>query len=201
MIEYPERAMRLLLIGPPGSGKGTQAVALADHFHIAHISSGELLRKHVADGTALGRSVAEAMSRGDLVPDAVVMDILRKPVEAASRNGGYVLDGFPRTVSQAEAAYQVAKEIDAWVQVALYLDVPREQLMARILNRAHGDGRSDDREDVILHRQDVFEELTRPMLDYYATRETLVRVDGARPIAEVTAAAIAELERVRPHLS
>jgi adenylate kinase len=194
-------AMRLLLIGPPGSGKGTQAVALADHFGIAHISSGELLRKHVAEGTALGRSVADAIARGDLVPDAVVMDILRKPVEVASRNGGYVLDGFPRTVAQAEAAYLVAKEIDAWVQVALHLDVPRDELIARMLNRAHSDGRSDDREDVILHRQDVFEQLTRPMLDYYAQRETLVTVDGSGPIAEVTAAAIAALEQVRPHLS
>jgi len=194
-------AMRLLLIGPPGSGKGTQAVALADHFGIAHISSGELLRRHVAEGTALGRSVADAISRGDLVPDAVVMDILRKPVEAASRNGGYVLDGFPRTVAQAESAYLVAKDIDAWVQVALYLDVPRDELIARMLNRAHSDGRSDDREDVILHRQDVFEQLTRPMLDYYARRETLVSVDGSGPIAEVTAAAIAALEQVRPHLS
>jgi adenylate kinase len=193
--------MRLLLIGPPGSGKGTQAVALADHFGIAHISSGELLRKHVAEGTALGRSVADAISRGDLVPDAVVMDILRKPVEVASRNGGYVLDGFPRTVAQAESAYLVAKEIDAWVQVALYLDVPRDQLIARILSRAHADGRSDDREDVVLHRQDVFEQLTRPMLDYYARRETLVSVDGSRPVAEVTAAAIAALEQVRHHLS
>lgn len=194
-------AMRLLLIGPPGSGKGTQAVALADHFGIAHISSGDLLRKHVTEGTALGRSVADAMARGDLVPDAVVMDILRKPVDVASRNGGYVLDGFPRTVAQAEAAYLVAKEIDAWVQVALYLDVPRDELIARMLNRAHSDGRSDDREDVILHRQDVFEQLTRPMLDYYEQRETLVTVDGSGPIAEVTAAAIAALEQVRPHLS
>jgi adenylate kinase len=191
--------MRLLLIGPPGSGKGTQAVALADHFGIAHISSGDLLRKHVAEGTALGRSVEQAIAAGDLVPDAVVMDILRKPVEAASRNGGYVLDGFPRTVAQAEAAYLVAKGLDAWVQVALFLEVPREELMARILTRAGG--RSDDHESVVLHRQDVFDQLTRPMLDYYARREILIRVDGARPVADVTATAIAELERVRPHLS
>ena len=193
--------MRLLLIGPPGSGKGTQAEAISAHFGIAHISSGNLLRRHVTEGTSLGRTVAELMANGDLVPDAVVMDILRKPVEAASRDGGYVLDGFPRTVAQAESAYLVAKDIDAWVQVALFLDVPREEVIARMLRRAHEAGRSDDREDVILHRQAVFEELTMPMLDYYAGRETLVRVDGARPVAEVTATAIAELEKVRATLS
>ena len=193
--------MRMLLIGPPGSGKGTQATAIAEHFGIAHISSGELLRQHIADETAVGRAAAEYVSRGDLVPDAVVMDILRKPVEAASRNGGYVLDGFPRTVAQAESAYLIAKDLGARVQVALYLEVPRDQLIARMVQRGHTDGRSDDTEEVMRHRIDVFEQLTAALVDYYAGREILVRVDGNRPVAEVSAAAIAELERVRPVLT
>lgn len=192
--------MRLLLIGPPGSGKGTQAQAIADHFGISHISSGELLRQHINDQTPVGRAAAEYVSRGDLVPDGVVMDILRKPVETASRNGGYVLDGFPRTVAQAESAYLIAKDLDASVQVALYLDVPREQLIARMLHRGHTDGRNDDTEDVMSHRIDVFEKLTAPLLDYYARREVLIRVNGDRPIEEVSAAAIAELELLRPAL-
>jgi adenylate kinase len=103
--------MRLLLIGPPGCGKGTQAGALAAHYGIAHISSGDLLRHHVSTGTGLGRAVAQCISRGDLVPDGIVMDVLRKPVQAASRRGGYVLDGFPRTVAQAETAYRIARHI------------------------------------------------------------------------------------------
>ncbi len=193
--------MRLLLIGAPGSGKGTQAVAIADHFSITHISSGELLRRHVAEKTAIGRSVEEFVARGDLVPDSIVMDILRKPVEAASQNGGYVLDGFPRTVAQAESAYLVAKSLNARVQVALYLKVPREDLVARMLRRSQEAGRSDDREDVMNHRIDVFEKLTAPMLGYYAHREILVTVDGARPVPDVTRAAIAELERVQPQLT
>jgi adenylate kinase len=193
--------MRMLLIGPPGSGKGTQATVIAKHFGISHISSGELLRRHIADQTAVGRTAAEYVGRGDLVPDGIVMDILRKPVEAASRNGGYVLDGFPRTVAQAESAYLVAKDLGARVQVALCLDVPRDQLIARLLQRAHTDGRDDDTEEVMRHRIEVFEKLTAPLLDYYAGREILVRVDGARPIDEVSAAAITELERVRPELS
>ena len=190
--------MRLLLIGRPGSGKGTQAMGISDHFGIAHISSGDLLRHHVAAGTQLGRTVAAAMANGDLVPDGLVMDVLRRPVEAAARAGGYVLDGFPRTLAQAEAAYLVAKDIGAWVQVALVLEVEREVATDRMLGRAQG--RSDDRADVIRHRQDTFDEVTPPMLDYYARRETLLRVDGARPADEVTAAAIAALERVRPSL-
>jgi adenylate kinase len=193
--------MRLLLIGPPGSGKGTQAERIAHHFGITHISSGELLRQHVAERTAIGRTAAEFVARGDLVPDHIVMDMLRKPVEAASLHGGYVLDGFPRTVAQAESAYLVAKDLNARVQVALYLKVPREDLIERMLRRSREAGRDDDRADVMQHRIEVFEELTVPLLDYYARREILVTVDGARPIADVTHAAIAELERVQPLLT
>ena len=103
--------MRLLLIGAPGAGKGTQAVRLAEHFGITHISSGDLLRKHVEDETPFGVQVKEFVSRGDLVPDQMVLDMLRKPIVEASARGGYVLDGFPRTVEQAEIAYETAK---AW---------------------------------------------------------------------------------------
>lgn len=192
--------MRLLLIGPPGSGKGTQAVAIAAHFGISHISSGDLLRRHVQEGTALGRSIADAITRGDLVPDGVVMDVLRKPVEQASRNGGYVLDGFPRTVAQAESAYLVAKDLGASVQVALYLRVPREVVIERMIRRGHQEGRTDDTEDVMRHRVEIFEEQTTPMLEYYESRETLIEVDGARPVAEVTTDAIAQLEHVKATL-
>jgi adenylate kinase len=191
--------MRLLLIGRPGSGKGTQAMAIADHFGIAHISSGDLLRRQVAGDTQLGRIMAAAMTNGDLVSDGVVMDVLRRPVEAAAKAGGYVLDGFPRTLAQAEAAYLVAKDIGAWVQAALLLDVPREVAEARMLVRA--EGRADDREDVIRHRQDAFDVMTPPLLHYYARRETVVRVDGVGPVPEVTAEAIAALERIRAGLS
>lgn len=193
--------MRLLLIGPPGSGKGTQAVRIGDHLGIEHISSGELLRRHVQEGTAIGRAVQAQLDRGDLVPDGVVMDVLRKPVETASRKGGYILDGFPRTVAQAEAAYLVAREIGAWVQVALYLEVPRELLVERAVARGRASGRTDDTLDVINYRLRVFDELTLPLLDYYDNREILVRVDGAQSIDDVTAAAIARLDLVRPRLT
>src|SRR5262245_34159866 len=113
--------MRLLLIGAPGAGKGTQAVELARHFGLAHISSGDLLRHHIREGTSIGRAAKTYVEAGDLVPDSLVMDMLRKPVMAASNAGGYILDGFPRTVEQAEAAYMVARELGASVQIAAHL--------------------------------------------------------------------------------
>jgi adenylate kinase len=193
--------MRLLLIGPPGAGKGTQAVRIAEHFGIAHISSGELLRRHVAEGTSIGRMVQEKMRRGDLVPDGVVMDVLRKPVESASRRGGYVLDGFPRTVEQAQAAYLIAKNLGASVQVALHLAVRRDELLRRMLDRGRESGRADDTEEVINHRLEVYEKRTVPLLDYYAQRERLVTVNGARPVNEVTWSVIVQLQKVRRRLT
>jgi adenylate kinase len=193
--------MRLLLIGPPGSGKGTQAVRVAEHFRVAHISSGDLLRRHVKEGTSIGRSVQEYVQRGDLVPDGIVMDILRKPVVQASEQGGYVLDGFPRTVEQAEAAYLVARDLGVTVQVAVHLDVPRQELVRRVLARGAETGRADDTEEVINHRLEVYDEKTLPMLDYYARREKLVTVNGARPVDEVTWSIIVQLQRAKKQLS
>lgn len=175
--------MRVLLIGAPGAGKGTQAARIAEHFGIAHISSGDLLRHHVAKGTSIGRAVKQNVERGDLVPDGVVMDMLYKPVVAANKQGGYVLDGFPRTVSQAEAAYLVARDLGVAIQVAVHLEVPAPDLVRRLLARGRG---ADDTEDVIAHRLEVYEQSTRPMLAYYSERERLVTVNGARPMDEVT---------------
>ena len=174
--------MRMLLIGAPGAGKGTQATLIAERFHIAHISSGDLLRTHVEENTTIGRAAREFLAKGDLVPDSIVMDMLRKPVVAASEDGGYVLDGFPRTVEQAKAAYETAQELGVAVEVAIYLEVPTAELTRRLLARGRG---KDDTPEVIEHRLEVFEAMTRPMLDYYAEREELITVNGARPVPEV----------------
>ena len=189
--------MRLLLIGAPGSGKGTQAKQLAERLGLTHISSGDLLRQHVTDGTTLGMQVQKYVSRGDLVPDEVVLDMLRKPIVAASEAGGYVLDGFPRTVDQAKIAYETAKELGVAVQIAIHLKVDTDELVRRLLARGRG---SDDTQDVIEHRLEVYEAKTKPMIDYYAERERLVTVDGALPPDEVTAAVLAELEQHRDEL-
>ncbi len=168
--------MRLLLIGAPGAGKGTQAERLAARFGIAHISSGDLLRQHVRDQTPLGRTVKSYLDRGDLVPDSLVMNMLRKPVLAATR--GYVLDGFPRTIEQAQASYAVVRTLGAEVQAAIHLDVPRDELMRRLNARGRG---AEDAEAVIEHRLDVYLARTVPLLHYYAGREWMFTVDGARP--------------------
>jgi adenylate kinase len=168
--------MRLLLIGAPGSGKGTQAGLLAARFGIAHISSGDLLRQHVVDQTQFGQLVKAYVDKGDLVPDSLVMDILRKPVVAA--RDGYVLDGFPRTVDQAQAAYAVAQPLGAEVQAAIHLDVPQDELVRRLLARGRG---ADDSAAVIKHRLEVYTEKTVPLLEYYAGREWMFTVDGTMP--------------------
>jgi adenylate kinase len=168
--------MRLLLIGAPGAGKGTQAELLAARYGIAHISSGDLLRQHVRDQTPLGRTVKAYLDRGDLVPDDLVMTMLRKPVLAAA--SGYVLDGFPRTVEQAKASYEVVQPLGAEVQAAIHLAVPTEELVRRLLGRGRG---SEDDAAVVEHRLQVYEERTVPLLDYYAGREWMFTVDGARP--------------------
>jgi adenylate kinase len=190
--------VRLLLIGAPGSGKGTQATRLAEHFGLAHISSGDLLRQHVTEGTPLGKEVQQYVAGGDLVPDTLLMDVLRKPVVAASNSGGYILDGFPRTVEQAEIAYAVAKDLGVEAQVAVHLDVPRNELVRRLLARGRG---SDDTEEVIEHRLEVYMEHTVPMLDYYESREELLRVDGGRTQDEVSWALVSQLEQIRRKLA
>jgi adenylate kinase len=185
--------VRLLLIGAPGAGKGTQATRIADHFHVAHISSGDLLRQHVADQTAIGRAAQDYMDRGDLVPDDLVLDILRKPVTQAVAAGGYVLDGFPRTVTQAAAAYAVAKDLGVAVQLAVHLAVDPTSLAERLLAR----GRGDDSVDVVRHRIDVYQEQTQPLLEYYAERERLIEVNGERPIDEVTWSVVVQLQKAQ----
>jgi adenylate kinase len=195
--DHLEQAMRLLLIGAPGAGKGTQAGRIAQHFGLVHISSGDLLREHVAGRTAIGQTARSYMDRGDLVPSGVVLDMLRKPVVAAARSGGYVLDGFPRTVAQAEEAYGVAKDLGVAVQLAVHIDVPRDALVARIVARGLTSGRSDDTQEVIERRIDVYESYTLPLLGYYRERERLITVNGNRPVEEVTWSVVVQLQRAK----
>ena len=185
--------MRLLLIGAPGAGKGTQAELLAERFHLTHISSGDLLRQHVKDQTSIGQTIKAYVDAGDLVPDAVVMDMLRKPVVAVAESGGYVLDGFPRTVDQAKSAFEVAHELGVEVQAAVHLDVPDEELIRRLLARGRG---SDDSEEVIAHRLQVYREMTIPLLEYYAGREWMFTVDGTRPPGQVHQDIVARLRKL-----
>jgi adenylate kinase len=185
--------MRLLLIGAPGAGKGTQAERLAQRYGITHISSGDLLRQHVREQTALGRQIKSYVDRGDLVPIGIVLDMLRKPVVAAVEAGGYVLDGFPRTVEQAQASFPTAHALGVEVQAAVHLDVPRAELVRRLLARGRG---SDDTEAVIEHRLQVYLDRTVPLLEYYAGREWMFAVNGAQPPDAVHQEIVARLHRL-----
>lgn len=185
--------MRVLFIGGPGAGKGTQSSRIAEFFDLTHISSGDLLRKHVAEGTSLGQRVREFMDRGDLVPDQIVMDMLRKPVLAAAAAGGYILDGFPRTAEQAAAAYLVASELGVEVQVAVHLRVDHDVLIDRLL--ARGRGADDNDREVIEHRIEVYEQHATPLVGYYSEREELITIDGGRSVDEVSWDLVSALQR------
>jgi adenylate kinase len=180
--------MRLLLVAYPGAGKGTQAVKLAAHYRIAHLSSGALLRAEVAQGSEIGRIAADYMKRGDLVPDELVIEMLTAPVLEAARNGGYVLDGFPRTLRQAEEAYAVAQQLEGIeLQAVVHLRVGRDELRARLQARAGQQGRVDDTDDGIVHRFEVYDAETEPLLAYYAGRGILVDIEGEQAVEDVFA--------------
>ena len=191
--------MRVLMIAPPGAGKGTQGALIAAHFNIPHIATGDLLRDHVAQRTELGRAVQHHLDRGDLVPDDIVLDMVRQAyIEAKKAGGGYVLDGVPRTMKQARATYQIARELEMTANVALHLKADDHELMRRLLARAALERRSDDTEEVIQRRLELYHELTHPIVAWYAERGILVSVDAMRPVAQVGREILAALEVMRP---
>ncbi|GIF01156.1 adenylate kinase [Paractinoplanes rishiriensis] len=190
--------MRVLLVAPPGAGKGTQGALIATHFGVAHIATGELLRDHVARGTELGRAVRDHLSRGELVPDQIVLDMVGAAfTEAKAAGGGYVLDGMPRTMAQARALYDIGLGLQMTANVALHLKADDEELIRRLLARAALQGRSDDTEPVIRHRLAVYHEVTHPIVDWYASRGILVSVDAMRPVERVARQILTALESMR----
>jgi adenylate kinase len=187
--------VRLLLLAPPGAGKGTQGERLAAWYGVRHIAAGDLLRAEARAGGRLGREIAACQARGDLVPDQIVLDVLTPAVTEAAARGGYILDGFPRTLPQATAAAELAARLGVTLHAAVYLDAPEEVLTRRLLARARQSGRADDTADVIRHRLQVFAETTRPLAAYYAERGILVTVNADQPPESVTAAIHAQLRQ------
>jgi adenylate kinase len=184
-----------LLVASPGAGKGTQAARLSAHYAIAHLSSGELLRREVAGDTRIGRAALDYLRRGDLVPDELVFEILAEPVLQAVRNGGYVLDGFPRTLRQAEEAYLVAQQVEGIeLQAVVHLQVSGQELRRRLLARARQEERSDDTDAVIEHRLEVFDAETEPLLGYYGRRGLVVEINGEQPVDHVFADIVADVD-------
>ena len=188
-------SMRVLMVAPPGAGKGTQAEKLARHYEVAHLSSGELLRQEVHAGTEIGRQAADYLRRGDLVPDELIFTTLAESIVLASRQGGYVLDGFPRNLRQAKEAYELTNEVEGIaLQAVIQLDVARQELRRRLLARAEDEGRSDDSEKIITHRFEVYTVETEPLLAFYRARNLVLEINGEQDEEQVFADIVRSLE-------
>ena len=193
--------MRLLLLAPPGAGKGTQGERLAAWSGARHIAAGDLLRAQARAGGVLGEQIAACQARGDLVPDQIVLGVLTPVVVEAAAGGGYILDGFPRTLPQAVAAAELAARLGVTLDAAIYLYAPEGVLTRRLLGRASQGGRADDVADVIQHRLRVFAKTTGPLVPYYTERDILVAVNADQSPDSVTAdirARLSGLSLTRP---
>ena len=173
---------RLILLGPPGAGKGTQAKALSSMCNVPHISTGDILRAAVKAKTTLGQKAEGYMSAGELVPDDLILDLIRERLDEADTATGWLLDGFPRNVKQAKFLNKLLDEIGQTCDVVINLEVPDDELVTRMLSR----GRADDKEDVIRNRLEVYREQTEPLIDLYTNSGHLRSVDGNQEMKQVT---------------
>jgi adenylate kinase len=188
----------MLLLAPPGAGKGTQGERLAARHGVRHIAAGDLLRAEAQAGGPIGEEIAAYQSRGDLVPDQVVLDVLTPVVIDAAAHGGYILDGYPRNLPQAHAAAELAARLGVTLQAAVYLYAPDDVLTRRLLDRASQGGRTDDTADVIRHRLELYAETTGPLVPYYTERGILVAVNADQSPDAVTADIEAKLSKLSP---
>ena len=185
--------MRLILLGAPGSGKGTQAEILAERIGVPSISTGEMLRRAVAAGTELGNKVKAIMSTGELVDDDTMAEVVRERVGQSDAEAGFILDGYPRTLGQANTLASILDE-RAWsLDAVVHIEVPEDELIQRALARQ----RADDKEEVIRQRQRVYRQQTQPLIDHYAGQGLLFAIDGHQSIDEVAESVVSALEVTR----
>lgn len=175
----------LVIFGPPGSGKGTQSVRIAEKYGWAHISTGEIFRSEIRRQTPLGLKVKSMIEKGELVPDELLADVLKAGISTAGARPGFLFDGYPRTLPQAADLDKVLQASGAKVDLVLSLDVDEEELVNRLLNRARLEGRADDTEEVIRNRMRVYYAQTRPLVDFYHGRGLLKTVDGQGSIDDI----------------
>jgi len=187
-------ARRLLLFGPPGAGKGTQAALLAERLGIPAISTGEMFRQAVAGGSELGRQVEAILARGELVDDVTTAEIVRARLAQSDAQPGFLLDGYPRTLAQAATLEEILRGRDEALDAAVFLEVPEDELVRRMSGRAQQAGRADDRPEVVRERLRVYEAKTAPLVEYYRQRCLLRQVDGNRSVGEVADAVLAALQ-------
>lgn len=179
--------LNIVLFGPPGAGKGTQSTFLVDSYNLVHLSTGDLLRGEIAAGTQLGLEAKSLMDRGDLVPDSVVIGMIRNKLNANLEAKGFIFDGFPRTIPQAEALDNVLSEVGTGITAMIALEVPEEELVARLLNRGKDSGRADDQnEQIIRNRIAEYNKKTAPVASFYSTQNKFKSVNGVGSIEEIT---------------
>ena len=178
--------IRILLIGPPGAGKGTQAALLAQHFGIPAISTGAIFRENVRTETPLGLEAKAFMDRGEYVPDSLTNALVRDRLNQDDAAAGFLLDGYPRTIDQVEELDDILEETEKKLDVVVQLTADSEELLRRLSGRAQEQGRSDDTPEVIKRRLDVYEEQTAPLIDIYASRSLVAKVNGLGEIGDVT---------------
>lgn len=194
ILEDGCRLMRIVLLGAPGSGKGTQAALLQKHLGVPHISTGELFRAAVQNKTPLGVKIKSIMDRGELVPDNLTLNLLEERMALPDAADGFILDGYPRNLAQAESLDVLLEQLGLPVEEAIQIDVDPEEVIARIARRAAEEGRSDDSEEVARNRLRVYDELTAPVVDYYGERGLLTRVLGSGTVEEVLQLILSVLE-------
>ncbi len=173
-------------MGPPGVGKGTQAIKIVDKFGIIHLSTGAMLRAAIGDNTNLGKKAKEFMDAGQLVPDELLLIMMENRLQQKDCKNGYLLDGFPRTIPQAEGLELILKKINHSINYVINLKADETELVNRLVLRGKESGRSDDMEEVIKERQQVYWKLTSPLLGFYRERKLLIEVDGLGTISEIT---------------
>jgi adenylate kinase len=178
----------LAFLGPPGSGKGTQAKLLAEKLKVPHISLGDILREEVRAGSEVGKRAKAIMEAGRLVPDELTIELTRKRIGGEDCRKGFILDGFPRSAAQAEAFDRMLAENKLTLDRVIYFRIAEEEVVKRLLLRAELEGRADDNEDAIRTRFEVYESQTRPLIEHYARMGKLQEIDAARPIEQVSAA-------------
>lgn len=180
------RSARLLIVGPQGSGKGTQGVRIAETFGIPVVSTGDMFRANIKEGTELGQKVTAILDAGDLVPDELTSEIVRDRLSQDDAQGGFLLDGYPRNTAQVHHLDAFLGEHGAALDAVILLDVPREESIARLSLRAVEQGRSDDTDDAIAHRLDIYEHETAPIISVYEQRGIVDRIDGVGSLDEIT---------------
>ncbi|MEE1346979.1 MAG: adenylate kinase [Bacteroidales bacterium] len=179
--------LNIVIFGPPGSGKGTQSENLIKKYNLAHISTGDLLRKEISTNTQLGALAKSHMDKGELVPDDVIIGMIDSYLDKMGNVNGVIFDGFPRTVAQAQALKELLASYKTSVAVCLNLEVPNDELMTRLVERGKTSGRSDDNEETIKARLDVYDKQTKPVLDFYKKEGVAVNIKGVGSIDAIFA--------------